>query len=72
MPSPDSRTVPCTVFFQTREKYPKDADDSTMARYLKKVLFLRLPEMQGEMAQRKNQLYEGEKKIEREKYQNWS
>jgi len=38
-------TMLCTVFFQTREKYPRDTDDFPVARYLKHVLFFRRPEM---------------------------
>ena len=45
MAFPDSRTMPCTVFFPTRKKYPKDASNSPLSRYLKQALFLRLPEM---------------------------
>jgi len=45
MAFPDSRTMPCTIFFPTRKKYPKDASNSPLARYLKQILFLTLPEM---------------------------
>jgi len=37
--------MPCTVFFPTRKKYPKDASNSPLARHLKQTSFLRLPEM---------------------------
>jgi hypothetical protein len=29
----------CIVFFPTRKEYPKNANDSPVARYLKQVLF---------------------------------
>jgi len=45
MAFPDSRTMPCTVLLPTRKKYPKDARDFAVARYLKQIFFLRLPEM---------------------------
>jgi len=43
MALPVSRTMPCTVFFPTREEYPKDANDSPVARYLKQVFFFQIP-----------------------------
>jgi len=45
MALPVSHTMPFIVFFPTRKEYPKDANDSPLARYLKQVLFFRLPEM---------------------------
>jgi len=38
MSFPDSRTIPCSVFFPTRKKYPKDANNSQLARHLKPIL----------------------------------
>ena len=40
MALPVSRTMP-----PTRKEYPKDANDSPVARYLKQVFFFRFPEM---------------------------
>jgi hypothetical protein len=45
MALPGTHTVPCIVFFPTGKEYPKDADDSPVARYLKQVFLFRLPEM---------------------------
>jgi hypothetical protein len=45
MAFPVSRTMPCIVFFPTRKEYPRDANVSQVARYLKQVCFFRLPEM---------------------------
>jgi len=45
MAIPGSHIMPFIVFFPTRRKYPKDANDSPVARYLKQIFFFRLPEM---------------------------
>jgi len=45
MAIPDSHTVPFIIFFPTQREYPKDANDSPVARYLKQIFFFRLPEM---------------------------
>jgi len=71
MAFPDSRTMPWTVFFPTRKKPPKDANDFPVARYLKQIFFLRLPEMLGQVTQLKTQLYEGKKKIKRKNVRKW-
>jgi len=42
---PESHTLPFIVFFTTLREYPKDANDSAVPRYLKKVFLFRLPEM---------------------------
>jgi hypothetical protein len=42
---PESHTLPFIVFFPTRKEYPKDANDSPVARYMKQVFLFRLPEM---------------------------
>jgi len=61
--------LPTVIFFPTRKEYPKGANVSPMARYLKQVFLFRLPEMYGEMAQFRKQLCKGEEKLKRKKYQ---
>jgi len=45
MALPGTCAVLCIVFFPTRKEYPKDTNDSSVARYLKQVFLFRLPEM---------------------------
>jgi len=39
MALPVSHTMLCIVFFLTRKEYPKDANDSPVAKYLKRFSF---------------------------------
>jgi len=69
----DSHTLPFIVFFPTRKEYPKNANDSPVARYLTQVFLFRLQTPRNVRTKWHNlrSNYVGKKKVKRKNMRKW-
>jgi hypothetical protein len=72
MALPDSHTLPFIVFFPLAE-YPKNADDSPVARCMTQVFLFRLQTPRNVRTKWHNlrSNYEGKKKVKRKNMRKW-